>query len=153
MLAARDEALLPCKAFDRLNFRTVVHSGQRQARDDLPTVNEDRAGTAGSLVAALLGPGEVETFTQHVEERLAWGSRASCWISPFTVKRTIDVAAVSCVWAACACAPTLEIVVIEAVPPASCNNSRRDKALGEAGGLSLPKSHRHKNKIWIVFKH
>ena len=58
------------QAFDRRDLGAVVHRGQRQAGDDPPAVEQDRARAAGALVAALLRAGEIERFAQHVEQRL-----------------------------------------------------------------------------------
>src|SRR5919107_4775731 len=46
----------------------VVLDGQGQARVDPHAVDEHRAGTAGALVAALLGAGHPEPLTQRVEQ-------------------------------------------------------------------------------------
>jgi hypothetical protein len=54
-------------AFGR-HVATVQLGHQREAAQDAAAVDEDRADTARSLVAALLGAGQVEPFAQQVEE-------------------------------------------------------------------------------------
>ena len=46
----------------------VLHDDQRQAGIDAPAVDQDRAGAALALIAALLGAGQIETVAQRVEQ-------------------------------------------------------------------------------------
>jgi hypothetical protein len=54
--------------FDSGHLGAVVHDGQRQTRHDALIVDQDRAGSAGALVAALLGAGQSGPFAQHVQQ-------------------------------------------------------------------------------------
>ncbi len=47
----------------------VVGDGEQQAAVDAPPVDQDRAGAALAVVAALLGTGQAEVFPQQVQER------------------------------------------------------------------------------------
>src|SRR5262245_39277664 len=53
---------------DRGHLAAVGLHGQRDAGADVPAVDLDRAGAAGSLVAALLGADEVESVPQHLQQ-------------------------------------------------------------------------------------
>jgi hypothetical protein len=53
---------------DRGHVPTVQLSHEREAAQDAPTVHEDGADTAGTLVAALLRAGQVEALAQQVQE-------------------------------------------------------------------------------------
>ena len=57
------------QALDRRDLATVALRGQCQAGQDRLAVEEDCAGPAGSLVAALLGAGQAEVVAQRVEQR------------------------------------------------------------------------------------
>ena len=57
------------QAFDGGDAVAVVHHRQRQARVDPATVDDDRAGAALAVVAALLGAGQVQVFAQRIEQR------------------------------------------------------------------------------------
>jgi hypothetical protein len=57
------------QAFDGRDLRAVLHHRQGQARIDAPAVEEDGAGAALAVIAALLRPGEVEMKPQRVEQR------------------------------------------------------------------------------------
>ncbi len=56
--------------FDGLDVGTIVHGRQCQAGDDAPAVDENRACAASTLIAALLGAGEIQRLAQYVEQRL-----------------------------------------------------------------------------------
>jgi hypothetical protein len=51
------------------DLRPVMRHREGQAPVRLPAVDQDRAGAALAVVAALLGAGQVEVLTQHVEQR------------------------------------------------------------------------------------
>ena len=53
---------------DRRDLRAVPHDGQGQAGIDPPAVDQDRAGPALAVVAALLGPGQAEVLAEGVEQ-------------------------------------------------------------------------------------
>ena len=57
------------QSFDGRDLRAVFHDRQCQAGIDAPAVDQHGAGAALTVVAALLGPGEVEMQTQCVEQR------------------------------------------------------------------------------------
>jgi hypothetical protein len=59
------------QSLDRRDLGAVVHGGQCQARDDPPAVEEHRARTACTLIAALLRAGEIESLAQDVEQGLS----------------------------------------------------------------------------------
>ena len=60
----------PCaRPFDGRDLRAVLHDRQGEARIDPPAVDQNGAGAALAVVAALFGPGEVEMVTQRVEQR------------------------------------------------------------------------------------
>jgi hypothetical protein len=48
---------------------------KRQTGSDTATIDMDRAGTALSVVAALLGAGQGEVFAQDVQQGGAWIER------------------------------------------------------------------------------
>ena len=56
------------EALDRLHGVTVDLADRHETRVDDHPVDEDRAGAALALAAALLGAGEIEILAQHVEE-------------------------------------------------------------------------------------
>src|SRR6266566_4011485 len=58
------------QTFDRGDPGAIVHHGERQAGKDALAIEQDGAGSAGSLVAALLGTRQIECFAQDVEQRL-----------------------------------------------------------------------------------
>ena len=51
--------------------RPCAADRQRQAGEDAPAVDEDGAGAALAVVAALLGAGQAEMLAQRVEQRRA----------------------------------------------------------------------------------
>jgi hypothetical protein len=55
-------------AFDREHIAAVVADGERQARIDAPSVDNDGAGAALAAVTALLGSRQVEAFAKKVQE-------------------------------------------------------------------------------------
>jgi hypothetical protein len=55
-------------AFDGRDLRALVHDRQGQAGIDAAAVDEDGAGAALATVAAFLGAGQAEYFTQGVEQ-------------------------------------------------------------------------------------
>ncbi|ORV96089.1 hypothetical protein AWC13_19135 [Mycobacterium kubicae] len=57
------------KTLDGGDVRAVMHHRKRQAGVDPPTIDQHRAGTAGSLVAAFLGARQPGAFAQHVQQR------------------------------------------------------------------------------------
>src|SRR5438552_10318512 len=65
------QLLTLCDALDRGDIGAVVHHRERQTRNDAPAVEEDGAGAAGTLVATLLGAGQVQRLAENVKERLS----------------------------------------------------------------------------------
>jgi hypothetical protein len=59
------------ETLDRGDLIAVVHHGQAQAGVDAPAVDMDRARPALTVVAALLGSGQVKVLAQGVQERRA----------------------------------------------------------------------------------
>ena len=57
------------ESFDRRDAASVVHDCQRQARIDAASIDDHRACTALTVIAALLGSREMQVFTQRVEQR------------------------------------------------------------------------------------
>ena len=57
------------EALDGGDLRAVLHHRESEARIDPPAIDQDRAGAALAVVAALLGPGEIEMQAQQVEQR------------------------------------------------------------------------------------
>ena len=56
------------EALDRNDLHALVHDREREAGIDPATVDNDRAGTTLAVVAALLGPGQVQVLAQGVEQ-------------------------------------------------------------------------------------
>ncbi len=56
------------QAFDGGDLGAILHDGEREARIDAPAVDQDRAGAALPVVAALLGAGQVEMVAQRIEQ-------------------------------------------------------------------------------------
>ena len=54
---------------------------QSQTTVDASSVDEDRAGTALAVVAALFGASQSETFAQQVEEHRPWLDLEIMWLS------------------------------------------------------------------------
>ena len=65
-------------ALDRSDVAPVDRGGERQATEHALTVDVHRAGAAQSVVAALLGAGQVQPFAQQVEQRGADVGRTRC---------------------------------------------------------------------------
>ena len=57
------------QTLDRRDLRAVLHDRQREARIDPPAIDQNGAGAALAVIAALFGPGQVEVETQRVEKR------------------------------------------------------------------------------------
>src|SRR5262245_40544167 len=57
------------QALDRRDPGAGVHDGEREAGVDAPPVDQDGAGAALAVVAALLGPGQAEVLAQRVQQR------------------------------------------------------------------------------------
>ena len=57
------------QAFDREDVRAIGAGRKRHAREHRPAVHDDRAGTAGALVAGHLHAGQAKNITQHIGER------------------------------------------------------------------------------------
>jgi hypothetical protein len=56
------------QALDGADLAALTGDRQGEAREDGPAVDDDRAGAAGALVAALLRTGQVEMLAEGVEE-------------------------------------------------------------------------------------
>jgi hypothetical protein len=67
-LLHRMEAVVVPDPLDRRNMFSVCLHGEGQARYDAPAVDMNRASTALPVVAAFARSGQVEAFTQRVEE-------------------------------------------------------------------------------------
>ena len=59
------------KTLDGRDLIARMHHGERQAAVDALSVDDDGAGAALSLVAALLRTGQAEMLTQGIEQRYA----------------------------------------------------------------------------------
>lgn len=58
---------IPGKTFYGRDLRAVLHDGERQAGIDPPTVDQNRAGAALTVVAAFFGAGQCKMVTQCVQ--------------------------------------------------------------------------------------
>jgi hypothetical protein len=56
-----------CHALDGEDVGAVVTDGQRKARIDTSSVDNDRAGAALAAVTALLGSGQIKVFAEKIE--------------------------------------------------------------------------------------
>src|SRR5215469_16049653 len=65
----RMESVLLGQALDGGDLVTIMHHRERQAAIDALSVDDDRAGAALSLVAALLRAGQPEILAQRIEQR------------------------------------------------------------------------------------
>src|SRR5439155_8362488 len=74
-LLQRMQLTVACKALDGGYFGAFLHYRQRQAGIDPPPVDQNGARAALSVVAALLGAGQVEMVAQCVQQRGPWGDR------------------------------------------------------------------------------
>jgi len=63
------QGLAICKPLDGDDLGVLVRDGEREAAVYTPAIEQDGTGTALTVVAAFLGTGESETFTQRVQER------------------------------------------------------------------------------------
>ena len=66
-LLQRVEAVTFAEPFDSCDSTAVQTGGQQQTRVHSLSVDENGASATLALVAPLLGPGELETFSQEVE--------------------------------------------------------------------------------------
>src|SRR4051794_15588221 len=57
------------QTFDGGDLRAILHHGQRKARIYAPPVDENGAGAALAVVAALFAAGQIEVEPQRIEER------------------------------------------------------------------------------------
>src|SRR5215213_6522206 len=57
-----------CQSFDRRDARAIFHHRQCQTCEDPPAIDQYGASAALTLVAALLGAGQVEMIAQCVEK-------------------------------------------------------------------------------------
>jgi hypothetical protein len=64
----RMELIVLRQSLDRRDLFAFTSRGQRQAGENAPSVDENRAGSALALVAAFLRTGESEPFAQRVEQ-------------------------------------------------------------------------------------
>ena len=64
----RVQRLGRAQPLDRRHILAVMHHRQRQAAVDAPAFDDDGAGAALAMVAALLGAGELEMFAQRIEQ-------------------------------------------------------------------------------------
>jgi hypothetical protein len=69
------EAAVPDQTLDRHHGAVAALDAEDQARQDRLTVEEDGARAALAELAAVLGAGEVQIFTQDLEQRLVWRER------------------------------------------------------------------------------
>ena len=58
-------------AFDRCDLVGAMHHGEGEARVNAAAVDVDRTGSALTMVAALLGAGQVEVFAETIEKSSA----------------------------------------------------------------------------------
>src|SRR6266567_2609008 len=61
--------LLPLsQPFNRGNLLPLMHNCQRQTGEGWLPIDEDGTGTTGAMIAAFLGSGQSEMFTQCIKE-------------------------------------------------------------------------------------
>jgi hypothetical protein len=58
------------KSLDRCDLAPIALGGQHQTRKHTPPIDQDRAGSAGALAAALLGAGKCEALTEDLQQRV-----------------------------------------------------------------------------------
>ena len=58
------------KPFNRGHLLPLTHDGERQTREDAPAIDEDGTGATSAMIAALLGPGQSEMFTQRIKDAI-----------------------------------------------------------------------------------
>src|SRR5215472_15943038 len=63
------QSVSPHQSFDGGNLRAVLHHRESEAGINPTAANENRAGTALTVIATFLVPGEVEMMTQRIEQR------------------------------------------------------------------------------------
>ena len=81
--ASRDNTLQPFgNPLNRHHFFLVVHHRERQAGVQTTAIHMDGTGAALSMVAALFGTGQLELFTQQIEQRYP---RLNLQVVPTTV--------------------------------------------------------------------
>ena len=64
-------AVGPGETFDGRNLAAFCLGGEREAGKRPPSIDMDGAGAALTLVAALLGSGQLQIFAQRIEQRHA----------------------------------------------------------------------------------
>ena len=79
-----------CQTFNRCDFAVVVDHRERETRVDTSAVDDDGAGAALAVIAALLRPGKIELFTQKIEQGSTRIETQSSFV-PLTRKRTATV--------------------------------------------------------------
>jgi hypothetical protein len=114
-----------------------MHDGERQAGIDAPAVDDDRAGAALAVVAALLGAGQVQVLAQRVEQRGA-GVEFSVRFWPFTWKLTLAMLGAS---AGAALAATGAPTTVAAAAPAAIT-SRLDRVRSSCSAISILRTRR-----------
>ena len=70
------------QALDGRDAIALVHHGEREAGVDPASPGDDRARAALAVIAALLGPGEMQVLAQRIEER---GPRVELELAGFAV--------------------------------------------------------------------
>src|ERR1051325_6134151 len=65
----RVQCAIPFQSLDGDDVVAVMHDGEREAREDAAAVDVDGAGAALAVIAALLGPEELESLPDCVQQR------------------------------------------------------------------------------------
>jgi len=60
------------ESFDCLDFLPIGSDRKHQAPVDPPSVKMNRTSAAFSAITPLLGAGEVEAFSQNIQQRRTW---------------------------------------------------------------------------------
>jgi hypothetical protein len=81
------------QSFERGDAVALVHDGKRQARVDAAAFNENRARSALTVVAPLLGTRQMQKLAQRVEKRR---SVVELKLPAFAVHRKSDLRALGC---------------------------------------------------------
>ncbi len=89
----RMEVLRLPQAFERGDAVALVHDGERQASVDAAAFNENRARSALTVVAPLLGTRQMQMLAQRVEKRR---SVIELKLPAFVVHRECDLRALGC---------------------------------------------------------
>jgi hypothetical protein len=76
--------------FDGRDFGTVLHDGEGQAGDDTPSVDQHGAGAASAVVAPLLCSGEIEIFTERIQQRCP-GTNRQLSLNTVYMKRDVEL--------------------------------------------------------------